>query len=393
MTASEKAVFDRIFKDIEQGSLGAKEEEEYDGGEIGEAQETDSNPFEDLNSIFEEATQRLKQEEEAREQRAEGSKKPRTITKPSDRQAIGKLIHGEDISHAESVMRSIKLDNGVSLGVDTGMQGNQEELEKACEDHRTLVSMMLDRTRSDVEIWEILEKEVFDLVRQLNAHTKTEEKARKVLKREEKKLAKEKNTGKEGVASQDTDADDQTTPKMPSSKTSQSIALPTTTLFSILQSNYADCLLSALRLLRRYHPTSLYAHSILSTMKRLGPISYALGANTNIYNEILFLKWMQFSDLHGMADLMQEMIDQGIEMNEVTKVFIRRLWSKKRYGRMGRMGPVVQAWWEMRGNVEGWRRVWGIYEDVKKEDREKREREALIAGNEYDGAGGVGEDG
>jgi len=229
-------------------------------------------------------------------------------------------------------------------------------------------------------------------VKQLDAQIKVDEKARKAVEREEKKLAKQKSKEEANATKDDVLTGDQGALKDVPSTTPTSVALPTNTLISILQSNYADYLLSALRLLRRHHPTSFYALYLLPHMKRLGPISYVLGASTGLYNEILFLKWTQFSDLHGMADLMQEMFNQGIETNEVTMVFIRRLNSRRRYGRMGRFGLVLQKWWNMRGNVEGWKRVWGMYEQIKREQRERAERDALMQAQAYEGEGEVEED-
>ena len=152
--------------------------------------------------------------------------------------------------------------------------------------------------------------------------------------------------------------------------------LPPNVTSSTLRTNYSAYLLCALRLLRRQNPTSFYSFHVLSTMKHLGPISYALGASTSLYNEILFLKWTQFADLHGMADLMQEMINQGLEANEVTMVLVRKLNEKRKYAQDGKYGPVVKAWWNMRGNKEGWTKVWSLYDAIQTEDRMKSE-EAL----------------
>ncbi|KAL6721278.1 hypothetical protein ACLMJK_000380 [Lecanora helva] len=380
ITAAEKAVFDRIFQDLEKSSRDESkdvEEEDFLEGD----EEMSTNPFEDLNSIFDAAIQQLKLKGQTKE--ARNTQKGPGDSNQLYRRAIEELdIRNVQAASARTFMRPLRLETGIVLGADAHLEENEQHLLKACEDHKDLVLGMFERAVSDVEIWEILEKEVFSLVKQLDANIKWEEKALKAKDKEARRAAKKQNMDTKKKAAHDADQASPTKAASPSPP--KSIALPTTTLFSILQTNYADYLLSALRLLRRHHPTSFYPYYLLPTIHRLGPISYVLGASTNIYNEILFLKWTQFSDLHGMADLMQEMIDQGIGLNDVTKVFIGRLWSKRRYGRMGRMGVIVKAWWEMRGNVEGWRRVWGIFESAKREEREEREREALIAERGYE---------
>ena len=389
MTASEKVVFERIFKDIDQLSANKSEEQES----MEDEQDMETDPYEDLNAIFDAAIQQLR-DSEARG--AESAMRRQQRPLQAYERAIDQLVDRKGAAVVASPKAStgpIKLANGAVLGADMELKENEGEMRKACEDHKEFISHLLERATTDVQIWTILEKEVFGLIKQLEVQLKLEEKARKAQEREGRKAVKGRKTAKHGTASDDTVTDRQSSLKLASlPATPASIALPTNTLFSILQNNYADYLLSALRLLRRHHPTSFYALFLLPTVKRLGPISYVLGASTDLYNEVLFLKWTQFSDLHGMADLMQEMVNQGIEMNEVTMVFIRRLSAKKRYGRMGRFGPIVQKWWDMRGHVEGWRRVWSIYEDVRREGRARREREALMAGKEYEGEGEVDED-
>lgn len=385
MTPSEKAIFDRIFKDIDQSAAGRSEEE------IAlDEQDAESDPYEDLNSIFDRAIQELRAREE---QKANSAAKIQQRPPPTYERAIGQLLVLKDTGLSpRAFLRPLKLANGVVVGGEVDMQENEEFLKKACDDHRGLVSSLLEHATTDVRIWSVLEEEVFSLVKQLDAQIKIDEKARKAVEREEKKLAKQKSKEEADSTRKDGTEGDQGALKDMSSTTPTSVALPTNTLISILQSNYADYLLSALRLLRRHHPTSFYALYLLPHMKRLGPISYVLGASTGLYNEILFLKWTQFSDLHGMADLMQEMVNQGIETNEVTMVFIRRLNSKRRYGRLGRFGPVLQKWWDMRGNVEGWKRVWAMYEQIKREDKERSERDLLMQGQTYEGEGEVEED-
>ena len=357
MTTSEKEAFERIFRDVQQ--TPNDEDEEPEGLE--DEQNIETDPYEDLNAIFDAAIQLLRTREDQRVENAANRQ---------DR---------PDRSYTRAIDHSVATNTPFEAATDS--KEIEKEQRHACQDHKVSVSEMLERATTDVEIWGILEQHVFGLVKQFNLQLKWDETARKARERNERRATKEQTT-REGDTSENIKSVHESTPKAISPVLSRPVLVPTNTLFAILQTNYADCLLSAMRLLRRRYPTSFYPFYILPTMKDLGQMSYVLGATINLYNEILFLKWTQFSDLHGMADLMQEMLNQGIEMNEITKVILRRVIAERRWSRMGKFGPIKQKWWSMRGHVEGWHKVSSIYGNVRRGDRARQEREALVIGKE-----------
>ena len=364
-------MFDRIFKDI-SGQSSAKEPDEDDALED---EHGDGDPNEDLNSIFDAAIRELRSREEKAIKSTE--KNQHLAFRPSER-AIDVLV-GSDDYRARTFKRPLimSMGNGVVLGQEVQTERDQQRLTKAADDHKILVSGLFERASTDVEIWRILETEVFSLVKQLNTQIQDDQKAREAERKAqeaEQRARKAAESGKEVKKLRPKK-------KKEPAQTESSIVLQTNTLFHILQENYATYLLSALRLLRRHHPTSNYALYLLPTIKRLGPISYVLGASTGLYNEMLFLKWTQYSDLHGMADLLQEMMNRGIELNSVTMVLLARMRRRRRYGKLGRLGPVVQRWWDLRGTGEGWRRIVGLEIMAKREEVERAER-ARLSGRE-----------
>lgn len=365
MTASEKAVFDRILQDIELGAPKQREKEDA----LGDEQDDGYDPQEDLITIFDAAIRDLREQEERAREGAERSQQ--IAAKVVRERAVDTLAPRKDEPPGAVVFRRpLKLANGIVLGDEMQTEEDLERLKKACDDHRGLISGMLEHATTDVEIWQILEMEVFKLVGDLNAQIEAREKARKEAekktdnpepddtKSKKKKKIRPKNRPNVKKATQET------------------VALPTNTLYFILSTNYSDYLLSALRLLRRHHPTSSYALYLFPTIKRLGPISYVLGASTGLYNEILFLRWTQYSDLHGMADLLQEMLDQGIEVNGVTNMLLGRLKKNRMAGLKGRMGPVVHKWWDLSGTDEGWKRIVGLEQVIRREEVEAVARRA-----------------
>lgn len=365
ITASEKAVFDRILQDIE--SMPRKEAEKDDDleDELDEAHD----PQEDLNAIFDAAIRELRVQEELARISAERSQRV-SATVHSRERAVDVLVGRKDEPPGAVLFRRpLKLANGMVLGDEMQTEEDLDRLKNACDDHRGLISSMFERATMDVKIWQILEKEVFKLVGDLNTQIKAREKASKEADRE----AESAENADKATKEKKLHPKDRPKVKRP---TQETVALPTDILYSILSTNYADYLLSALRLLRRHHPTSSYALYLLPTIKRLGPISYVLGASTGLYNEILFLRWTQYSDLHGMADLLQEMLDQGIGVNGVTTMLLQRLRQNRGAGLKGRMGPVVHKWWELRGTDEGWKRIVGLEQVIKREEVEAIARKA-----------------
>lgn len=348
---SEQAVFDKLIKDVSPSIAPEPDEEDIlDRDEIN----IGYDPNVDLNSIFEDAIKQLRNQEE---QAAKGAARNLLFTMVPRQRAIDTLVSdGEQPLSARVFKRPLFLTNGTTLGNEVETDEERVRLEVASDDHRKLVMGMLDSANSDVEIWQVLETEVFSLITHLDEHIKLVERAEKEQALLGAKARKAKAEGKD-IADVKLEKGDLTRREISSLKLNHTKAIPINNLLSILHRNYAEYCLHALRLLRRKYPTSFYAPHILSTIKRRGPISHVLGVSTDIYNEVLFLKWTQYSDLQGMADTIEEMFNQGIESNEVTIALIQGISKQRRMGRRAILGPVVRAWWGMRGTVEAWQRV------------------------------------
>lgn len=366
ITASEKAVFARILQNIERMPRKEPQQEE---DALEDELDDEHDPQQDLSAIFDAAIRDLRVQEELARAGAERSQQI-SATVPARERAVDVLVGRKDEPPgAMPFRRPLKLANGMVLGDEMQSEEDLDRLKKACDDHRGLISSMFESATSDVEIWRILEKEVFKLVGDLNTQTEARKKARKEVDR------KVESAEIDGKSKREKQVRSKNQPKV-KNLTQESIALPTDTLYSILSTNYADYLLSALRLLRRHHPTSSYALYLLPTIRRLGPISYVLGASTGFFNEIFFLRWTQYSDLHGIADLLQEMLDQGIEINSVTTNLLVQLKMDRRAGLKGRKGPVVQKWWKLRGTDEGWKRIVGLDLVIQNEEIQAIARKA-----------------
>ena len=371
VTAPEQAAFNRLIKEVSHPASPEPDDEDIlDEDEL----ITGYDPGIDLDSIFEDAIKQLRMQREEAEQSAVRN----LLFGPVRARAIDTMYpNRQPILNARTFKRPLKLANGTLLGDEVTTEEESARLEVACDDHRSLVMDMLDGAKSDVEIWQILDKEVFSLITLLDEHIKIVEKAQTLR---EAKVRKAEAEGKD-IEDVKLEKGDLNKREVTSAKLTRTKAIPINNLLSILHRNYAEYCLHALRLFRRNHPHSLYALQVLTTIKRRGAISYVLGVSTDIYNEVLFLQWTQFSDLQGVADTVDEMLNQGIEGNEATVALIRGIGRQRRMGQREFLGTVVKEWGAMRGRVEGWTRLVGVYERTMSEMEEKA---ALIAA-EVDG--------
>ena len=355
ITAAEQTAFDRLIKEV-SGPTTPEEDSET----ILDQEEpiTGYDPDIDLDGIFEDAIKLLRL---SKEQAAESA--ARNLANPVWRQrAIDIDVPNERQTLAARLFkRPLGAPTGVTLENKTLTGVERERLETACDQHRTLVLKELDSANSDEKIWQILQEQVFSLVARLNDDVKKAELAESRVGKNynypnqgrSRRKVQEWRARKAGKDIADVGASLGTTK-----------AIPINELLLILHRNYAEYCLHTLRLFRRKHPTSLYALHVLTSIKDFGPISYVLGVSTDIYNEFLFLQWTQYSDLHGMADTMAEMHNQGIEGNDVTVALIKGIARLRRRAKSSFAGPVMKEWWYMRGNVEGWRRVEVGYQKI-----------------------------
>lgn len=369
ITASEKAVFHRIFSEIsktaaerDQASAREQEEEEYlEQDSVGE-EDVSVDPREQLVAIFNLATTRQMEQERLAFQG--DFKQNASVIDRSYERAIS--LSSDSLGRATFKQRRSFSRSDLEQALPVTDEETQAAFKRASDDHRQFVDSLLNAANTDVEIWAILEKEVFNLMTQLNAQTKLEDRARKADLRRQKQAAKmaldnQNNTSKPGEPLEGAHSPATESLHPPRTSSADSKALPTNALLSLLQSNYAHHCLHALRLFRNLRLSSPYALHLLPHIKSLGPVSYVLGASTDLYNEILFQKWTQFSDVQGMADLMEEMVNQGISANVTTLEFLRFVDRSRRLDLRGQRGTAKRTWWALRPVREGWTRVKALY--------------------------------
>ena len=374
ITNSEQAVFDRIFKDI--ATAGSTEHDRYPD----DIEPDDGAYFEDLDNIFENAISKHEKPKELDED----------VLDPHPNYRRHYLL--QNLPGLES----LRLD--LPPPEDWGRPGrigseSISNVSKAHNQHRRKVFGMLDAAETDVEVWRILENEVFILIHEHNARIKEQEKAAKA-----KKTPSSNHKSSRAAATRSAKVGRPSEKALAAAKLEErsiaSKALPPTVLLSILTEEYPLYLVACCRLLRRCFPQSSFSLAILPQVKQLGPVSYVLGASADLYNETLYLLWASKNDIHGMADLLQEMRNQGVESNDVTLSFLNGIRRRRRYEMSGKNGVWRQKWWGMGPVAEAWGRLWRGMEFVEQEQRERimRAAEEKREAKEIDGEDEEGEE-
>jgi len=163
--------------------------------------------------------------------------------------------------------------------------GQSVEAEAARRVARLRVEEKMQKAKSDFELWDVLEKEVFPMVGKLGLL--------------EEQLSIE-HTKKRGGRKK---------------KSEESKEL----LMDVHGPLYPSHLLTAIRLLdTSFGRSSPLALNILPRIKELGVASYVLGVSTPLYNYLASIYWKRYGDPIAVLDLLEEMRYAGLYTNEAT---------------------------------------------------------------------------
>ena len=260
----------------------------------------------------------------------------------------------------------------------------ETDVEEARRQYLSRTKGLISVAKSDTRIWNILDKEVFSRMKELTSCLAAEEQAHdEPTNHTQLGGPKENGTSKHKA-------------KIPAAPNTPTSPHP----LSILQTTYGPILMFAQHELRIRFPRSPFTVAILPAVRALGPISYVLGASTQLYNELLYVRWMYHSDAHACADLLYEMLDRSVPPDRRTfAVFRYADWQRRRdtltedienAERAGprtklsvsnerpEVSPVSTAWWRLQGVKSGWVRWRAAHEEAVKEYNEMR-RERLGA--------------
>ncbi|PQE24607.1 NADh:flavin oxidoreductase NADh oxidase protein [Rutstroemia sp. NJR-2017a BVV2] len=206
-----------------------------------------------------------------------------------------------------------------------------DKLENDREIERERVEGLLRGAKTDFDLWEVLEREVFPLVGKMGLQENAPPEP-KPIKPRGKNSTNPKYDKSRGYKNLHEDLP-------PFQKQPQE--LPQLALYGPLYPSY---LLLSLRLLdRSFARSSPLALSLLPRIKSLGLISHVLGASTALYNELIQIYWFRHEDVLSCLDLLHEMEDAGLDLNKETYDIVTDIVRMRHIMRKGDMGESVRV--------------------------------------------------
>jgi hypothetical protein len=291
ITGSERAAFEKLYRRFNaRGNRQQDKDHEVEIDAIADEYwepDEEEQPSASLDKIFDEAL--IKGSVVARERNRSGLEQLRSRKPREDLQSMAKHL----LERTRPVIQKNKAMRPQRKG-ETSDQAAQLKSLRLRE--RSRVDDLLTSAKTDRELWETLHSEVFAQVRQLDL--------------------------------------DGTAPKPKKLKYAPDP--------KILFSNYPHHLLTALATLRKNFPASPLPLSILPTIKSFGRSSYALGATTALYNQLLRTAWLQQSSYAQIASLLTDMHNGAVEFNADTLTLLDQVLKEHTLARSGQLGKGMQ---------------------------------------------------
>lgn len=190
----------------------------------------------------------------------------------------------------------------------------------------------LYKAGTDVEIWQLLDSDVFPKLMVLEKKRQEAQAAEEKVERERKRQLRERVGGKENKTKNNAPTKEQAKsteddqPKNP---------LPANA--------YQFIFLLAVRLLCRRTAYTPLATSLLPAIKSHSLTSSILGTSTPLYNEILAYRWRVFYDIGSMVSLILEMESSGLPMDRRTLAVLDDVSLYRYRALRGDFGLALQA--------------------------------------------------
>lgn len=193
-----------------------------------------------------------------------------TIIKP-DYAASGEKLAAEKKLAAEAEQKAKALSEAASRAAALKIKERRaSEMER--------FKVLLQNAHTDLEIWHILEREVFARIRILDLDQPPSK---------NRSQAREEARAKASIMTEQ----------------------------SVLFHNFPQYLVQTIQTLRSNFPASPLPLSILPALKSLGRSSYALGATTSLYYHLIHTAWVQLSSYPTINILLENMENDAIEFN------------------------------------------------------------------------------
>jgi len=195
---------------------------------------------------------------------------------------------------------------------------------------------------TDLELWGVMEQEVFGLVEKLGLA-------------EEKEVSQPKTRRRRGKKKPVEEAVESSSKALAPDVSAKNDPLN----LEIYGPLYPSFLLLGLRLLERsFAKPSPLVNNILPRIKSMGLMSHVLGASTALFNEQLRIMWYRNDDFLGALDLLREMEQAGLDFDEETLRIVIDISRMQMSTRSGLNGQHLQTLWLLPEFATGKFKVW-----------------------------------
>ncbi|KAI0018931.1 hypothetical protein F4780DRAFT_477257 [Xylariomycetidae sp. FL0641] len=199
------------------------------------------------------------------------------------------------------------------------------ELENKRYPERVRVEGLITDAKTDLELWDVLEREVFTMPARLgiagpHAAPAVETSKQDTSQQETSEQATSEQENSEQETSEQEDAASAEPVDPDSPENSQELSL------YVHGPLYPAYLLLALRRLDTgFRAPSSLTFALLPRIKELGLESYVLGVSTPFYNQLIQIYWTRRGDLTGMLNLLEEMRHCGLYFDEQTASILNKV--------------------------------------------------------------------
>ncbi|UPK89312.1 hypothetical protein LCI18_000247 [Fusarium solani-melongenae] len=224
------------------------------------------------------------------------------------------------------------------------------QYESIREKEKLRVETLMRNCQTDVELWEVMEDEVFSLPGKLigASDPKKERKERKKQKMAAKRAAKK------GIV-------EETVTKAEKPLVLQD-GRPVMDIHGPLYPHYLS---TGMKLLdTAFLKPSILALNIIPQVKDLGLSSYVLGVSTPLFAKLADIHWRRYGDAAAALDALDEMQSVGLHPNEEVEKLVQEISSHLHSCTWGAQGPFVMAMMEsppydasLTTRLERWERV------------------------------------
>ncbi|KAM5341861.1 hypothetical protein ACJ41O_014892 [Fusarium nematophilum] len=307
LTPTETEIFKSIFDEISQGRLPKAKKRPQPAAE-GKANET-------AQAARDTAT-REQQPGDSLVEQARGaqfgdeflSRYPTSLRKAAET-ALGKF----ELAPARPKLREMtELDEA-----EAKQMAEWAHYEKIREKEKKRVQRLMEACKTDAELWEVMEKEVFSLPGKLGIAQEVKKRSRNSKKNA--KLAEEQaQPPEDGMRVMD--------------------------VHGPLYSHYLSTGLNLFD--TAFAKPSLLAFNILPRIKELGLPSYVLGVSTPLFAKLAEIHWRRFGDATSALDALDEMKSVGLYPNKEVEDLVAQISEHLHSCTWGAQGPFVMAMME-----------------------------------------------